>query len=151
MATDDNALRSPLHLLHRAGQRVDGLFVRHAGDTDLTPRQFVVLVAVSAADGLSQTAIVQATGIDRSSIAELVRRLVSMGYLQRRRSKRDARFYAVRLTPTGRDVLASGKRAARAANEELLALVAAHQRPAFLSALAAMAECGAPRENLDEV
>ena len=39
----------------------------------LTPRQFVILQAVAEADGLSQTGIMVATGIDRSSTADLVR------------------------------------------------------------------------------
>ena len=91
-------LFSPLHLLHRARQRTDSLFARNVGDTHLTLRQFAVLQAVSDGDGLSQTAIMAATGIDRSSTAELVRRLVSNGWLQRRRTRRDARLYAVRLT-----------------------------------------------------
>jgi hypothetical protein len=71
-------LQSPLHLLHRASQRADSLFSGHAGNS-LTPRQFVVLQAVAEADGLSQTGIMAATGIDRSSTADLVRRLVSHG------------------------------------------------------------------------
>ena len=61
-------LLSVLHLLHRAGQRADGLFARHAGIA-LTPRQFIILQAVAEGDGLSQTDIMAATGIDRSSIA----------------------------------------------------------------------------------
>src|SRR5262245_63343290 len=93
-------LQSALHLLHRAGQRADGLFAGHVGNS-LTPRQFAVLQAVAEADGLSQTGIMAATGIDRSSTADLVRRLVSHGWLQRRRTKRDARAYAVRLTSDG--------------------------------------------------
>ena len=56
----------PLHLLHRASQRADGLFARHVRDTDLTPRQFAVLQAVAAKSGLSQTEIMAVTGIDRS-------------------------------------------------------------------------------------
>ena len=86
MARGSKTLLSPLHLLHRAGQRADYLFAHHVGSHVFTPRQFAVLQAVANADGLSQTAIMQATGIDRSGTAELVRRLVSGGLLQRRRT-----------------------------------------------------------------
>ena len=48
-------------------------------DADLTPRQFAILQAVADKSGLSQTDIMAATGIDRSSTAELVRRLVTNG------------------------------------------------------------------------
>jgi len=133
------AFWSPLHLLHRAAQRADSLFACHVAPTHLTPRQFVVLQAVSQADGLNQTAIMSATGIDRSSTAELVRRLVSMGLLQRRRARRDARSYAVRLTREGRQALSSGERAACTTDNVLLSLVPSVQRAAFVEALEAIA------------
>jgi hypothetical protein len=38
--------------------------------SDLTPRQFVVLTVIAENEGCSQTDIVDATGIDRSTIAE---------------------------------------------------------------------------------
>jgi MarR family transcriptional regulator, temperature-dependent positive regulator of motility len=135
MARGSTRLSSPLHLLHRAGQRADSLFAQHVGNHAFTPRQFTVLQAVANADGLSQTAIMQATGIDRSGTAELVRRLVSSGLLQRRRTKEDARVYAVRLTPQGRKMLAIGERAARAAGIQLLASIPSRQRAAFITAL----------------
>jgi DNA-binding MarR family transcriptional regulator len=135
MARAVKSLSSPLHLLHRASQRADGLFARHVRDIDLTPRQFAVLQAVADQSGLSQTDIMAATGIDRSSTAELVRRLVTAGCLQRRRTRRDARIYAVRITPHGRELLGTGASAARAAEEELLLSVPEKQRPAFLDLL----------------
>ena len=75
-----SSLQSVLHLLHRAGQRADGLFAGQVGNV-LTPRQFAILQAVAEANGLSQTDIMAATGIDRSSTAALVGRLVSRGWL----------------------------------------------------------------------
>jgi DNA-binding MarR family transcriptional regulator len=126
---------SLLTLLHRASQRADNLFVRHVGETGLTPRQFAVLHAVSENDGLSQTDIMAATGIDRSSTADLVRRLVTSGCLQRRRTRRDARVYAVRLTPKGQQMVAIGVPAAAAADQALSALLPQAQRLAFLQAL----------------
>jgi DNA-binding MarR family transcriptional regulator len=136
--TASSPLQSVLHLLHRAGQRADGLFARHAG-TALTPRQFVILQAVAEANGLSQTGIMAATGIDRSSTADLVRRLVTHGWLKRRRTKRDARLYAVRLTPEGNRVLALAIPAAGVTEEVLLSSLSSAQRPAFVRALAVVA------------
>src|SRR5438552_4454995 len=136
--TASSPLLSVLHLLHRAGQRADGLFARHAGTT-LTPRQFVILQAVAEVNGLSQTGIMAATGIDRSSTADLVRRLVTHRWLKRRRTKRDARLYAVRLTPEGRRVLALAVPAARATEEALLSSLSGTQRPVFLTGLVVIA------------
>lgn len=94
---------SVVHLLHRAAQTADASFMRHS--RGLTPRLFEVLKAVAAAGGLSQTEIMAATGIDRSSIASLVARLVRMGLLTRRRRQSDNRAYAVHMTADGDLVL----------------------------------------------
>ena len=83
--------RSPLHLLHRAGQCAAEVFQAELGGGDLTPRQFAVLVTVSQNEGLSQTHLVERTGIDRSTLADIVRRMLKKGLLQRRRTKEDAR------------------------------------------------------------
>jgi DNA-binding MarR family transcriptional regulator len=132
-------LQSASHLLHRAGQRADSIFATHVGEA-VTPRQFAVLQAVAEAEGLSQTDIMKKTGIDRSGTADLVRRLISHGWLLRRRSNRDARIYAVRLTPEGRQALALGARAARATEEILLSSLSHAQRANFLEALAGIAQ-----------
>jgi DNA-binding MarR family transcriptional regulator len=126
---------SPLNLLHRAGVQADSLFVNNLGGARLTPRQYAVLKAVSQADGLSQTAIMTATGIDRSSTAELVRRLVSFGALQRRRRKQDARQYAVRLTSKGKQLLALGNKAAQQADAAILNRLPLSLRSSFLEGL----------------
>ena len=130
---------SLLHLLHRASQRADNLFARNVGEAELTPRQFAVLQAVAANDGLSQTDIMSVTGIDRSSTADLVGRLVRSGCLKRRRTRRDARVYAVRLTPKGRQMLAIGAPAAASADEALLSLLSPAQSSDILRMLSVLA------------
>lgn len=108
-------------------------------DPDLTPRQFAILQAVADKSGLSQTDIMAATGIDRSSTAELVRRLVTNGCLQRRRTRRDARIYSVRITARGREMLGIGASATRIAEEALLLPVPEKHRQAFLDVLTSIA------------
>jgi DNA-binding MarR family transcriptional regulator len=133
------SLLSPIHLLHRASQRADGLFARNVRDPNLTPRQFAILQAVADKSGLSQTDIMAATGIDRSSTAKLVRRLVTNGCLQRRRTRRDARIYSVRITAHGREMLGIGASATRVAEDALLLPVAEKHRQAFLGVLTSIA------------
>jgi len=112
------------HLLHLAGQRADTLFADQ--NSPVTPRQYVVLAALECRADTSQTDIVRTTGIDRSTVADLVKRLVAAGYVQRKRSKDDARAYVVRLTDTGQEVLDASRGAAAATNERLFAPVASH-------------------------
>lgn len=132
---DHSQLASALHLLHRAGQRADELFTATMGEKDLTPRQFAVLKAVASMENPSQTALVEHTGIDRSTIADIVRRLIRRGMLQRRRTSHDARMYAVKLTQAGREVLEAAEPAARTTEEQLLSVLPAQQRVAMIQAL----------------
>ena len=109
MARDVNPLgRSPVHLLHRAGQCAKHFFGTAVGG-DLTPRQLAVLAAVADNEGGTQTDIVETTWIDRSTLADIVRRLQRKGLLHRRRTKEDARAYAVKLTDRGRRLLRSAQ------------------------------------------
>lgn len=68
---------------------------------DLTGSQAFVLDAIRRFDRPSQTDIVNETGIDRSTIADVVRRLVKKGLVKRKRTKEDARRYALELTESG--------------------------------------------------
>src|SRR4026208_2645034 len=98
----DRLGRSPIHLLHRAGQCAGDIFHSEMKDGDLTPRQLAVLVTVSQNEGLSQTGLVERTGIDRSTLADIVPRMQRKGLLQRRRPKEDARASPAQLTDAGR-------------------------------------------------
>lgn len=127
--------RSPIHLLHRAGQCAGDIFQSEMGSGELTPRQFAVLVTVSQNEGLSQTHLVERTGIDRSTLADIVRRMLKKGLLQRRRTKEDARAYAVKLTEEGWRVLRAAEPMARRVDERLLAVLPAAQRDRFMQDL----------------
>ena len=67
---------SLIHLLHRASQVAEERLMRELGDVDATARQLAVLAAIEAHKGASQTDIVEATGVDRSTVADMVRRLL---------------------------------------------------------------------------
>jgi MarR family transcriptional regulator, temperature-dependent positive regulator of motility len=127
--------RSPIHLLHRVGQFASDIFQGEMGREDLTPRQYAVLVAVSQNEGLSQTQLVEKTGVDRSTLADIVRRMLKKGLLQRRRTKGDARAYSVKLTDDGWRVLKSADPLAARVDEKILAALPTQQRERFLQDL----------------
>jgi DNA-binding MarR family transcriptional regulator len=131
---------SVMHLLHRGGQYAEEVFSLSIGNSDITPRQYEILSAVAKKDGVSQTDIVNVTGIDRSTTAELVSRLVKKGWLQRRRTKEDARTYAVRLTATGKKALKIGEGACLEADEKVLAVLSSAQRAKLINALGAIVQ-----------
>ena len=109
-------------------------------DGDLTPRQLAVLVTVAHNEGLSQTGLVDRTGIDRSTLADIVRRMQRKGLLQRRRTKEDARAYAVKLTDEGRRLLRTAEPLAKRVDERILEALPAKQREQFIDELLAIAD-----------
>jgi DNA-binding MarR family transcriptional regulator len=138
----DNAIsrleRSPLHLLHRAGQCAAELFQIELGGDDLTPRQYAILSTVARNEGVSQTQLVELTGIDRSTLADVVRRMIKKGLLQRRRTRDDARAYAVKVTDEGSKVLKAREPLARKVDERILSGLPAQQRDRFIQDLGAI-------------
>lgn len=131
----DQLERSAMHLLHRAGQCAADVFASEARTGGLTPRQFAVLTVVADEEGLTQTDLVERTGIDRSTLADIVARLLSRGLIQRRRAKDDGRAYAIKLSPQGAKVLREAQPGAAAADQKLLANLPPARRQEFLDTL----------------
>jgi len=150
MASDDRLRLSPLHLLHRASQCVEKLFAGEMPAGDLTPRQYSVLVAISLNEGLSQTDAVGITGVDRSTMADVIRRLLNKGYLRRHRAKRDARAYAVSLTEKGWLALRDTAPAAERADAKFLAALPEESIASFLRVLSIVSEACRPGESQEQ-
>ena len=139
--------RSPIHLLHRVSQCASDVFVMEMGESDLTPRQYAVLIAVSLNEGLSQTDLVELTGVDRSTLADIVRRMLKKGLLQRRRTKEDARAYAVKLTEEGWKALRASEPVVKRVDDRLLAVLPPKQREQFMADLSTIVEAMNQPEN----
>jgi DNA-binding MarR family transcriptional regulator len=112
--------RSMIHLLHRASQRASEIFAIETRDFDLTARQYAVLTTVAQNEGLSQTGLVRLTGIDRSTLADVVQRLLKRGIIERQRTAQDGRTYAVMLSGQGRELLEEIKPYVRRADRIVL-------------------------------
>jgi DNA-binding MarR family transcriptional regulator len=139
--TSGDALSASVtHLLHRALQLVLDFHAEAAGPGAITQRQFTVLAAAAAQEGLTQNDLVRATGIDRSTLADLVARMLAKGLLVRERSATDARANSVRVSTAGRAALAAGAVPAIAADNRLLAHLSPKKREAFVKTLTALAQ-----------
>jgi MarR family transcriptional regulator, temperature-dependent positive regulator of motility len=136
--------QSPTHLIHRVAQCGSQIF--DAGERDLSPRQVAVLSTVAQNEGLSQTDMVALTGIDRSTLAELVARLKKKGLLTRHRKKEDTRTYEVRLTDQGRRSLKTAEPLAKKADEQILAALPVKDRQQFIRALQTIIATLQPRK-----
>ena len=127
--------RSAMHLLHRAGQFATDAFMAEAHSSGLTPRQFAVVTTIAEEEGLTQTELVERTGIDRSTLAEIVGRLLGRGLIHRKRAKEDARAYAIKLTAQGWKSLREAEPAATATDTRLLGALPPSKRQDFIDLL----------------
>lgn len=126
---------SPGHLLHRAQQFAAERFAKSMAGAKLTQRQFAVLHATAKKEGLTQTDLVKATGIDRSTLAELVARMVKNGLLEREKLADDARANAVHLSEEGRTLLELATLGAMEADAAILTALPKNKRASFLETL----------------
>lgn len=131
---------SPSHLMHRSLQLALDIYAEELGADGPTQRQFAVLEAVDHRSGLTQTDLVKATGIDRSTLADLVARMTAKGLLDRERSSLDARAMTVALSDEGRAALEAARPRVEAADKRILALLPKSKRDGFLKLLADLAD-----------
>jgi len=130
---------APSYLMRRCQQLFGDLYAREMNARDLTRQQFMVLAALEHNDGVSQTALVEMTGIDRSTLAEMVRRMIERQLLSRERTEEDQRANAVSITLAGRKSLKSARAASDRAERQLLEALPAAERMRFVKSLATIA------------
>jgi DNA-binding MarR family transcriptional regulator len=131
---------APSHLIRRCQQFYGDLYARESGSRELTKQQFTLLAALEHHDGVSQTVLVEVTGIDRSTLAEMVRRMLEKGLLSRERTEEDQRANAVAISPSGKKALRSARNASDRAERALLEALPAAERPKFVKFLAQIAQ-----------
>jgi len=128
------------HLIHRAEQCSTDLFGSTAPNGLLTPRQFAILDAIKDNPGISQTGLVSITGIDRSTLADIVRRLLERDMVQRERTEKDARAYSVKLTRKGAGTVKKMQPHAESVDKEILAALPKDQRALFVQMLSQLVQ-----------
>ncbi len=133
---------SPGHLLRRAQQYSNDLYTNENDDGKLTQRQFAVLFAVDQHDGVSQTDLVSMTGIDRSTLADMIVRLQGKDFLARKRTEEDQRANSVRITSTGRKMLRASMPAIQRSDAQILEALPARARVELLKYLILIAKAG---------
>jgi DNA-binding MarR family transcriptional regulator len=136
-------------MLRRAQQYAFDLFSREIGDSRLTPRQFAVLLTVQQNEGLSQTDLVKRTGIDRSTLADMISRLIKRSLLSRTRTKADARANSVKITAAGKKEVNSHAAKVKKAEAKIMGPLPASKRADFMKALKAIAAAADALEAAD--
>jgi DNA-binding MarR family transcriptional regulator len=105
VSLDAEPLRHTGHLLRRAQQLHVAVWLRDVC-TETTSVQFAALTVLDQRPGDSQRDLGRALDLDRSTIADLVARMVRRGLIERERDEDDRRRNLLQLTAAGRDELA---------------------------------------------
>lgn len=126
---------NPGHLLRRCQQRAVDLFAEEVGAGGPTPRQFAVLITVHQNEGINQTGLVELSGIDRSTLTEILRRLVGRGLIRRRRTPGDQRVNALFVSPAGRRLLRKTLPAVLRAQKRILEPIPPQRRAGVMDVL----------------
>ncbi|MEQ1868337.1 MAG: MarR family transcriptional regulator [Alphaproteobacteria bacterium] len=146
MAKSFELATSLSHLLRRAQQFAMDLYDDETETEALTARQLAVLYAVDQNDGVTQTRLVAQTGIDRSTLADMIDRLVKRELITRKRTDEDQRANSVKVTATGRRALKAAQPAMQRAEAALLETLPARNRAEFVKSLNLLAQAYAEKQ-----
>lgn len=137
---------SPAHLLRRTQQFASDIFARAGLGDFVTLRQSVLLAGIAEQEGRSQADLVRATGIDRSTLADMMARMEKKGLIVRGAAAADGRAKLVKLTSAGRARLAEALPVMQQADAALLEALPRAKRRAFLDTLGMLSEAAAEAE-----
>ncbi|MFD5491847.1 MarR family winged helix-turn-helix transcriptional regulator [Streptomyces sp. NPDC001812] len=129
----------PGHLARRL-QQAHHLLWNTMVSEEITSPQFAVLNALVAEPGLDQRTVGERVGLDRSTIAEVVARLLRRDLLDKVRDPRDGRRFLLRLTDDG--LRAHRRLAVRTArmNQVFLAPLGDEEQAAFFELIRRVAD-----------
>ncbi|WP_030219129.1 MarR family winged helix-turn-helix transcriptional regulator [Streptomyces sp. NRRL WC-3626] len=129
----------PGHLARRLQQAHHLLWNTMVSEETTSP-QFAVLNALVAEPGLDQRTVGERVGLDRSTIAEVIARLLRRGLLDKVRDPQDGRRFLLRLTDDG--VRTHRRLTVRTArmNQVLLAPLAPEEQAVFIDLIGRVAD-----------
>jgi DNA-binding MarR family transcriptional regulator len=113
--TMDAVYTKPGYLFRRMQQIAVAIFVEECRDHDLTPVQYAALVAIRTHPGIDATRLSAVIAFDRSTLGNVIERLESKRYVERRPAREDKRIKILHLTRAGsallRDIMPAVDRA----------------------------------------
>lgn len=127
--------RAPGFLIRQMDARSTALFLQTAADRDITPRQFGLLMTLYQSGPMLQTDLGRAMCIDRSTLGEMLSRMLERGLVERRAWPKDRRVSQIVITDSGSDLFRAHFASARQSQRDLLAPLDEDEREFFLDCL----------------
>lgn len=123
------------HLLRRAHQRHQAIFLDAAGGLGLTGPQFAALLRLAELGRATQNQLGRLTAMDSATVGGVVRRLCARDLVRSDGDPMDRRTRVLTLTERGHAMLGAAQAAGRRANDALLEPLTAAERTQFLRLL----------------
>jgi len=99
--TMDAVYTAPGYLFRRMQQIAVAIFVEECRAFDLTPVQYAALVAIHTHPGIDATRLSAVIAFDRSTLGNVIERLESKGFIERKAGREDKRVKLLYLTKVG--------------------------------------------------
>ncbi|HEY0292295.1 MAG TPA: MarR family transcriptional regulator [Hansschlegelia sp.] len=122
----------PGFLIRRLHQIHVALFLEECAAEGVTPVQYSVLTALDQMGGAEQVALSLAVGLDRTNIADVLKRLEQRALVARRVAPEDRRMKIATLTDAGRELLGRVEAGAARAHDRTIAALPPAEQEQFL-------------------
>jgi DNA-binding MarR family transcriptional regulator len=134
-------------LLRLLEARYDVLYQGLTGQSDVTPRQFGVLIALYQDGPLTPSALAERISSDRNTLSEMLKRMTARKLISKRNNSEDRRSIQVQITAKGEEALLSVAPAASELQNTLLVPLSREDRVHFLKCMLAIAKASSAKSS----
>jgi DNA-binding MarR family transcriptional regulator len=127
-------------LLRLLEARYDVLYQNLTGQSDITPRQFGVLMALYQRGPLTPTVLAEHISCDRNTLSEMLKRMTTRKLIAKKSNSQDRRSIQVQITAKGEEALLGVIPAATELQDLMLAPLRKEDRAHFLKCMLAIAK-----------
>jgi DNA-binding MarR family transcriptional regulator len=131
-------------LLRLLEAKYDGLYQSVTQQTDISPRQFGVLMALLQQGPMTPSALAERISCDRNTISEMLKRMTTRRLISKKNHPDDRRSIEVQITAKGTDALLAVVPAAARLQDLMLAPLSQDDRAHFLRCMLAIAKSSPP-------
>jgi DNA-binding MarR family transcriptional regulator len=132
-------------LLRLIEARYDGLYQSMTRQTDITPRQFGVLMALYQSGPLTASVLADRISCDRNTLSEMLKRMTARKLVSKKTNPADRRSVQVLITAKGEEALLAVIPPAAELQDVMLAPLRKDDRAHFLECLLAIARASPTR------
>ncbi len=132
--------KRPGYLIRRLHQIHYAIFFEECADFGITPVQYGLLTVLSTNPNSDQVALAHLVGIDRTNVADVLRRLERRGLISRTTAPTDRRMLLACLTREGERLVEAMHPAMARAQERLLEALGKRERETFVMTLMLLLE-----------